>query len=77
MPVYEYGCEACGHTFEKLLMHGEDRVRCPKCGGAVQKLLSTFTYTASDEVCGKLPRGEERDRCTECREGGSACPFTA
>jgi hypothetical protein len=30
-----------------------------------------------DEVCGKLPKGQERELCTECRQGGSSCPMSA
>jgi putative FmdB family regulatory protein len=77
MPVYEYRCEACGHAFEKLIFHEVERVRCPECKGEVEKLLSSFTHTAPDEVCGKLPKGEQRELCTECRQGGGACPPTA
>ena len=75
MPLYEYRCSVCGKTFEKLTFHEEEKVKCPQCGGVVHKLLSPFTYQVPDEVCGKLPKGEERELCTECRKGGSACPL--
>ena len=76
MPLYEYQCQGCGQTFEKLTFHEEGQVRCPKCGGGVQKLMSPFSYQAPDEVCAKLPKGEKRELCTECRGGGAACPLT-
>jgi len=41
MPTYDYRCAECGHTFE--VFHGmkEDPVQeCPKCGGAVQRLIT-------------------------------------
>jgi putative FmdB family regulatory protein len=76
MPVYEYRCLACGKTFEKLTFHEEKEVKCPKCGGGVDKLMSPFSYQAPDEVCGKLPKGEERELCSECRNASSTCPLT-
>jgi putative FmdB family regulatory protein len=34
MPIYEYECENCGKTFERLYMSPEDRpseITCPEC----------------------------------------------
>lgn len=40
MPLYEFACQKCDHTFEELVFDG-DAVACPKCHGAkVEKLLS-------------------------------------
>jgi putative FmdB family regulatory protein len=42
MPLYEYQCDACGHQFEKIQKFSDPVVDvCPKCGGAVKKLLSS------------------------------------
>ena len=33
MPIFDYQCEACGHTFDALQKAGEGALRkCPKCG---------------------------------------------
>ena len=41
MPTYEYKCEACGHKFERRQAMTEAPLeRCPKCGGAVRRLIS-------------------------------------
>ncbi|MDD2390573.1 MAG: zinc ribbon domain-containing protein [Desulfobacterales bacterium] len=42
MPIYEYACENCGHSFEKLIFRRtDDIVKCPKCGSdKVRKLIS-------------------------------------
>lgn len=77
MPLYEYECQECSHRFEKLVFHEDDQVACPRCAGRVQKLLSAFNYSMPDEACAKLPRGEQRELCTECKGGGGGCPFTA
>ena|SRR5215471_7659498 len=42
MPLYEYECDACGHRFEKIQKFSDAPVEtCPKCGGAVHKVLSS------------------------------------
>jgi putative FmdB family regulatory protein len=41
MPLYEYQCKKCQHRFEKIQKFSDPPVRkCPKCGGAVEKLIS-------------------------------------
>jgi putative FmdB family regulatory protein len=34
MPIYQYCCQACGHSFEVLqrLGEGAEQLRCPQCG---------------------------------------------
>jgi putative FmdB family regulatory protein len=40
MPLYEYACHDCQHTFEELVF-GEEGVECPEClGKRVERLLS-------------------------------------
>ncbi|MCC7125853.1 MAG: zinc ribbon domain-containing protein [Acidobacteria bacterium] len=42
MPLYEYQCDACGHRFEVIQKFSDAPIEvCPKCGGSVQKLLSS------------------------------------
>src|SRR5262245_62983433 len=43
MPLYEYQCDACGSTFEKIQKFSDPPVAvCPKCGkGPVRKLISS------------------------------------
>lgn len=77
MPLYEYRCEKCGHTFEELVFHEDAEMECPRCHGKVTKLMSSFSYEIPDEACAKLPRGQQRELCTECKHGGSACPYSA
>jgi len=41
MPLYEYQCKKCRHRFEKIQKFSDAPVKkCPKCGGAVEQLLS-------------------------------------
>jgi putative FmdB family regulatory protein len=40
MPLYEYACQQCEHTFETLVFDGE-AVTCPEChGNRLERLLS-------------------------------------
>jgi putative FmdB family regulatory protein len=40
MPMYEYACKKCEHTFETLVFTGE-RVECPECHSErLERLLS-------------------------------------
>jgi len=43
MPLYEYRCEACGSTFEKIRKFSDPPLEvCEKCGqGPVRKLISS------------------------------------
>lgn len=40
MPLYEYNCKQCEHTFEELV-RGDSKVECPQCHASnVERLLS-------------------------------------
>jgi putative FmdB family regulatory protein len=40
MPLYEYSCQTCEHSFEALVFNGE-AVECPEChGDRVERQLS-------------------------------------
>ncbi len=45
MPLYEYRCETCGATFEKLrrFQDADAPIECPNCESPeVERLLSAF-----------------------------------
>ena len=67
MPIFEYKCEKCGKSFEKLVPNASAKVRCDKCGsGDVKKQLSRFS--ASVPVSGGCPSA------SECPSAGGGCP---
>jgi len=67
MPVYEYQCEKCSHTFDKLVMHRDTEVECPECRGEVKKLMSAFAVGTSDKTAaGPPPAGLGGLGCTKC-----------
>ncbi len=41
MPIYEYRCTKCRHTFERRQKFSDPPVaKCPECRGKVEKVLS-------------------------------------
>jgi len=42
MPLFEYHCESCNTTFEKLLKTQENEAECPDCGQQARKAVSVF-----------------------------------
>ncbi len=45
MPIYEYRCEKCGKTFERLQRFSDDPVKVHEgCGGAVERLISQSAF---------------------------------
>lgn len=60
MPLYDYKCDSCGHTFERMAKMSDSNPPCPKvvntqadgppqendgtCGGTTTKLISGGTF---------------------------------
>jgi putative FmdB family regulatory protein len=41
LPLYEYKCEKCGHTFEKIeSLSASTTKKCPKCGGKAGRQIA-------------------------------------
>lgn len=49
MPIYEYKCEKCDNSFEKLVFASDkEPVSCPECKATdVQRLLSSTGFISS------------------------------
>lgn len=50
MPIYEFMCEHCKHTFELLSIGQTDKVemRCPQCMSPhIQRLMSAASFSIS------------------------------
>jgi putative FmdB family regulatory protein len=82
MPVYEYGCKHCGHTFEVSQSMKEDPLRiCPQCGKEIRRLInggmglifkgSGFYVTDNSKTGGKeSPKAAPKPAESAC----SSCP---
>ncbi|HMK44594.1 MAG TPA: FmdB family zinc ribbon protein [Dissulfurispiraceae bacterium] len=45
MPVYEYGCQQCGHRFDIMQKFSDEPLaECPQCGGPLKKLISNTSF---------------------------------
>ncbi len=46
MPIYEYKCNSCGQTFEKVQKFSDEPLTVCECGkqGTVERLLSTPAF---------------------------------
>jgi putative FmdB family regulatory protein len=45
MPIYEYGCDSCGNTFEYMQSMSDDpKTVCESCGGDLRKLISATAF---------------------------------
>ena len=53
MPIFEYVCKNCKHTFEELVKRFDDKVVCPKCGGEAVKSFSGQMYSATGKTVKK------------------------
>ncbi len=65
MPIYEYRCDECGTTFDKLI-RSSSAITCPQCGSAsLEKLLSapTFLSGRTSRQAGHTCCGRE-ERCS-------------
>jgi putative FmdB family regulatory protein len=57
MPIYEYACENCKHTFDALVMSSRDPdPSCPKCRNTrVKKLMSAGNIRGGQSISGISP----------------------
>ncbi|MBI5756114.1 MAG: zinc ribbon domain-containing protein [Nitrospirae bacterium] len=82
MPIYEYRCNNCGHTFEVMQKVSDPPITvCIKCNGPTSKLISpaglmfkgSGWYITDYSSKGKPPKEEgkgekEKDKTTEKKE---------
>ena len=68
MPIYEFRCKKCEHTFETLAGINEDgsSLECPECGETgPEKLLSIFSSTGTES-----PASSSGGGCGHSHSGG-------
>ena len=57
MPMYEYACRSCEHTFEALVFEGE-KVECPQCASKKLERLISLPGLAQAKDPGFGPCGD-------------------
>ena len=50
MPIYEYGCDACGHNFQKLQPMNSSGADCPVCEQPARRAMSVFASVSRGEA---------------------------
>lgn len=73
MPIYEYRCTPCDHTFETLIRSSSDVAHCPKCGNVeLSKQFSVPAAAQTSRGSGSLPVcGDVGPKSFGC--GGGPC----
>ena len=79
MPIYEYHCPPCDHSFETLIRNTSDVARCPRCGSIdLAKQFSVPAVAHSTRASG-LPicndMGASRGACSRPECGSGQCAF--
>lgn len=84
MPVYEYRCNKCGHTFERQQSFGDPPVKTcalDDCSGKVQKIFSPPAiifkgkgFHVTDYGRGNGGRSSAPKPCGEDKEACKTCP---
>ena len=82
MPMYEYECQACGHTFEARQKFSDAPLTtCPQCQGEVRKLISQagFALKGGGWYQQNYSSGGTAPSCAAKAEGGgcAGCPKAA
>ena len=44
MPLFDYECIQCGHTFELIQSSDKDNPECEKCRGETRRLISKSSF---------------------------------
>ena len=72
MPIFDYKCAACGHTFEALVLKGKAPV-CAACGSAsLEKLMSLPAVKSSTSADLAMRSAKKRDQGQAAERGGQA-----
>ena len=66
MPLFEYICNKCHFRFDKMVPRWDARVECPKCQGAVTKLMSSFAVHGSHKSAAAGIPDTGPKMCTNC-----------
>ena len=85
MPIYEYGCQQCGHDFEEMQKFSDPPVeRCPECGSLeAQRKVSVSAFHLKGggwykDGYGSKSTEEAKSKTDETREsrrGGLSVPW--
>ena len=62
IPIYEYSCQACGHSFEALI-RGSEEAACPSCEShELERLFSLPSVRSEGTRSLAMRAAKKRDR---------------
>lgn len=62
MPIYEFACAACGHSFEAWVRKEDDAVSCSECeDGRLKRLISLPRVHSEGRRARSLRAARKRD----------------
>ena len=63
MPLYEYRCGGCGHSFEVLVRNAEMPTQCPACDAQnIERMHSLFAVDSHSTRQGALQAGRKANK---------------
>lgn len=78
MPLYEYRCKTCEHTFEAIQKFSDRPLRkCPECSGKLEKLISRTAFVLKGggwyaDDYGRTGSAKKRTATSRSESNGSA-----
>ena len=70
LPIYEYICATCDHTFDLLQAMTADGAECPRCRQQAKRRISLFSAAITNDD-GELSYIPGAGGC--CAGGGGSC----
>ena len=70
MPVYDFTCQSCGKTFDKLFRTAEKKpaASCPECGSERTKRALSLVNAGAEKTGGSGP--SDAPLCGRCGQHG-------
>lgn len=78
MPIYDYQCEDCKHSFETFqTMTEKNLTECPRCGGKLTKLISppNIVFKGEGFYVNDYGKKEAKRKEEERKEEAKATPI--
>lgn len=73
MPIYEYHCKDCGHTYEYLVLGGSEPDQCEACqSGNVCRLMSTCGFVTKGSGGETVSTSASTSSCGGCTASSCA-----
>lgn len=77
MPIYEYVCDSCNHSFEiEQSMRDNPLTECPQCNGRIRRVfgLSSVIFKGSGFYCNdsKKSGSPKEGACATCPAAASS-----